>query len=102
VDNELVAKIRNHPAYDETVHSALIEVIEREYSPEQIAVMLHDRALDSLLGGMFTSMRNSPVDEENETAAHEHRLQQAEELMRKGWNFLNKKAQDAQAERKTA
>jgi hypothetical protein len=104
VDNELIAKIRNHPRYDESLHSALIEVIEKEYSPEQLSVMLADPVLDSLIGGMLSSMRDSQGDDDNEAAAHEYRLRQAEELMRKGWSFLNHRAQDhdARVELKTA
>jgi hypothetical protein len=94
VDNELVAKIRNHPKYNESVHSALIEVIEREYSPDQLRVMLAAPLLDSLVGGMLASMLNSQGDDDNETAVHKYHLQQAEELMRKSWGFLNNRARD--------
>ena len=31
--NELIAKIRSHPSYNENLHSALIEVIERNTVP---------------------------------------------------------------------
>ena len=52
--NELIAKIRNHPGYNENLHSALIEVIEKEYSPEQLSVMHDDPIVsDSLIRGMF-------------------------------------------------
>jgi hypothetical protein len=94
VDNELVAKIRNHPKYNESVHSALIEVIEREYNPEQLSVMLAAPVLDSLVGGMLASMLASQGDDDNETAVHKYHLQQAEELMRKSWGFLNNRARD--------
>jgi hypothetical protein len=93
VDNELVAKIRNHPKYNESVHSALIEVIESEYSPEQLDVMLAAPVLDSLISGMLASMLASQADDDDdETAAHKHHLQQAEDLMRKSWGFLNNRS----------
>jgi hypothetical protein len=100
VDNELVAKIRNHPKYNESVHSALIEVIEREYNPEQLRVMLAAPLLDSLIGGMLASMLSSQGDDDDsETAVHKYHLQQAEELMRKSWGFLNSRAQNTQDSR---
>jgi hypothetical protein len=93
VDNELVVKIRSHPSYDESVHSALIEVIEREYSPEQLSVMQDDPIVsDSLIRGMLDSMNTFAA--ENETATRKECLQQAEELMRKSLGFLNRRARD--------
>ena len=75
MDNELVNKIRNHPKYNESVHSAPIEVIEREYSPEQLSVMLAAPVLDSLVGGMLASMLTfSQGDDDNETAVHKASL----------------------------
>lgn len=105
MDNDLTAKIRNHPSYDNDIHSTLVEVIEREYSPEQLSIMMADPVLDSLVGGMIASMRATQLDDDNETATHKYRLAQAEELMRKGWAFLNHRVQEARnagMERKTA
>jgi hypothetical protein len=86
VDNELIAKIQHNPDFDKSLHSALIEVIERDYSPEQLRIMQDDpEVLDSLISGMLASMRDSPADK--------GRLQQAEELMRKSWGFLKQRAQ---------
>jgi hypothetical protein len=94
VDNELVAKIRSHPSYNESLHSALIEVIEKEYSPEQLSVMQDDPVSDSLIRGMLASINTSAVVEDNGTATRHERLQQAEELMRKSLDFLNRRARD--------
>jgi hypothetical protein len=90
VGNELIAKIRNHPSYNESLHSALIEVIEKEYSPEQLSVMQDDPIVsDSLISGMLASM-----NEDDGTATRKERLEQAKELMRKSLDFLNRRAQD--------
>jgi hypothetical protein len=99
VDNELIAKIQNHLSYDESVHSALIEVIEKEYSgPKQLSVMQGDPVvLDSLIRGMLAAMLASQGDADDKTAAHKFRLQQAENLMRKSWDFLNRRARDIDA-----
>jgi hypothetical protein len=99
VDNELIARIRNHPGYDENLHSTLLEVIG-EYTPEQQCVMEEDPIVfDSLLRGMLASMSDSSGAAGNETAAYKFRRRQAEELMRKSWNFLNRRIQE---ERKAA
>ena len=99
--NELIAKIRNHPGYNESQHSALIEVIEKEYSPEQLSVMHDDPVVsDSLIRGMFDSMNTfAAVNEGSGTESRQERLQQARELMRKSLNFLNRRAQDTYDER---
>jgi hypothetical protein len=95
VDNELTARIRNHPSYDENLHSALIEVIEKEYGPEQLSVMQSDPIVsDSLIRGMLSSMNTSAVVEDNGTASSQERLQRAKELMRKSLDFLNRRARD--------
>jgi hypothetical protein len=97
VANELIANIRNHPSFDESVHSALTEVIENQYSPEQLRVMQCDPVVwDSLVRGMLDSMLASQSDADNETDAHKFRLRQAEELMRKTWGFLNQRAQNTE------
>lgn len=89
--NALSAKIRNHPSYQENVHAALIEVIESECSPEQLSIMQDDPVvLQSLIGGMLAAMLDSPVADENETACHEHRLRQAEGLLRKSWAAMRR------------
>lgn len=49
MEHELTAKIRKHPCCDENLHAALIEVIERGYSPERLSVMLKKPVLDSLI-----------------------------------------------------
>ncbi len=99
--NELIAKIRNHPGYNESLHSALIEVIEKEYSPEQLSVMHDDPVVsDSLIRGMFDSMNTfAAVNEGSGTESRQEHLQQARELMRKSLNFLNRRAQDTYDER---
>ncbi len=97
--NELIAKIRNHPGYNESLHAALIEVIEKEYSPEQLSVMHDDPIVsDSLIRGMLDSMNTFAAVNEG-TASRQERLQQAKELMRKSLNFLNRRAQDTYDER---
>lgn len=98
MSNELIAKIRNHPDYTESLHSALIEVIEKEYSPEQLSVMQDDPIVsDSLIRGMLDSM-NTFADVNEGTATRKEVLQQAEELMRKSLSFLNRRAQDTYGE----
>lgn len=57
MNNELIAKIRSLPNYNENLHSALIEVIEKEYSPKQLSAMHDDPVVsDSLFRGMIDSM----------------------------------------------
>lgn len=97
--NDLIAKIQNHPGYNENLHSALIEVIEKEYSPEQLSVMHDDPIVsDSLIRGMFDSMNTFAAVNEG-TASRQERLQQAKELMQKSLNFLNRRAHDTYDER---
>jgi hypothetical protein len=91
--NELITQIRNHPGYDENLHSALIEVIEKRYSPEQLSVMHDDPIVsDSLIRGMLASL--TTFQEDNPTATRKDCLEQAQEMMRKGLNFLNRRAHD--------
>lgn len=99
--NELIAKIRNHPSYNESLHAALIEVIEKEYSPEQLSVMHDDPIVsDSLIRGMLDSMNTfAAVNEGDGIPGRQERLQQAKELMRKSLNFLNRRTQDTYDER---
>ena len=96
MNDQLIASVRNHPSYDENQHSALIEAIERtKYTPEQLNVMQRDPVVwDSLVRGMLSAISTSQGDSNTESAAHNFRLQQAEDLMRKSWNFLNNRAQD--------
>jgi hypothetical protein len=98
VGNELTTQIRNHPGYDESLHSALIEVIEKKYSPEQLSVMHDDPIVsDSLIRGMLASL--TTFKEDNPTASRKDCEQQAEELMRKSLDFLNRRAHDTYDER---
>ena len=91
--NKLITQIRNHPGYDENLHSALIEVIEKKYSPEQLTVIQDDPIVsDSLIRGMLASL--TTFEEDNPTATHQDCVQQAEELVRKGLDFLNRRAHD--------
>jgi hypothetical protein len=93
VNNDLIAKIRSYTTYDENLHSALIEVIEKEYSPEQLSVMQDDPIVsDSLIRGMLSSLSNSAVAEDNGKATRRELLTQAEELMRKSLDFLNRRS----------
>lgn len=99
MDNELIGKIRNHSSYDENVHGALIEVIEKEYSSEQLHVTQDDPIVtDSLIRGMLSSMLASQAEDSDDATAHKNRLQQARELLRKAFNFLNRRAQDTNDE----
>ena len=94
--NELIAKIQNNPNYNENLHSCLIEVIEKEYSPKQLRVMQDDPIVsDSLLRGMVDSINTfAAMNEVDETASRQELLQQARDLMRKSLGFLNRRAQD--------
>jgi hypothetical protein len=101
MNDQLIASIRNHPNYDEHSHSALIEVIEKtKYTPEQLKIMQHDPVVwESLVRGMLSAINISQGDFNSESEAHKFRLQQAEELMQKSWNFLSKRAQDTEIAR---
>lgn len=100
--NELIAGIRNHPSYDESVHSALIQAIEKQCTPAQQKMIQNDPVVwDSLLRGMLYAML-TPVSlglEDNEFSAKSKRLQQSDELVRKSLRFLSQRAQDTEVAR---
>jgi hypothetical protein len=89
VENDLIAKIRNNPRFNENVHSVLIDVIKNEFSPQQLSLIGDDpHVSDSLVRGMLDSMITAQA---TDTVAPKDRKQEAEELVRKSLGFLKRR-----------